>query len=592
MDYNSNNFNSLETQEESKAPLAQQHKMKSVQEILQLLDKAFSQVKIFSPHHTNVKKFNDLLYSKLHFFLEQHWKLQLGIQEFSFTFEGKPAFTEKQITKSLPFIFYKDGARLLFFYKGLKKEELIGFLEIIKRESSKPAEESDIVISLWEKDFANIRYHAPDEFLETKIGEGMERLDYQVEKTILTTGKINLSPEDRQALQKSSLAQRALQGKSSSETESEEKKPDSPLQNTSLNKEEVQNIEKMVASHRDLSNEDELISLLTEMLNFEQRPQQFKATLQVLAQSHRTLLERGDFSRASLVLDYLRELQKSSQLSTENHHHIQEFVLESSNQEALHRLEKVFKEKERVNLEDFFQYVELLGAAAIPLISHLYKTTRDTVFKKKALNFITETGKQNLSALMDIVQEDKPELTKQVIKVLSSVQDKKAVQYLAYFTQYKNNSIKKEAIKALGHFKDKKANKILMAFLKERDEDLRTQAAQNLYFKEDPTSLQHVLSIVGEKNFHKKNWKEKKALLDFLAQSQNPTALTTLKKLLKKSGLLLKPKRAETSRAALSALKAVNTTETKKIIQEGAQIGSKKIKKECQSVLESRFQDK
>lgn len=586
-EYNSNHFNSLETKEGAKDPFSEQQKSKSVQEILQLLNKTFSQVKIFSPHHTNVKKFNDLLYLKLHLFLEKYWKLQLGIEEFSFIFEDKPVFTENQISKSLPFLFYKDGARLLFFYKGLKKEELVEFLEVIKEESSKPAEESDIVISLWEKDFANIRYHAPDEFLESKIGEGMEILDYQVDKTVLTIGKINLRPEDKKALQESSLAQRTLEEKSSPEKESGERKPDSSFPHSPLNKEDIQNLEKMVTANRNLSNEEELIFLLTEMLNFEQRPSQFKETLQVLAQTHQSILERGDFARASQILVYLLELQKSPHLSSENKNHIQEFLHESSSQESLNQLEKFYREKKAVDLEDFFNYMELLGSPAIPLISHIYKSTKDTVFKKRALNFIAETGKQNLSTLMDIVQDDKPELTKQVIEVIRSTPDKRAVQYLAHFTKYENKLIKKEAINALGNFRDKTANRILTAFLKEKDEEIRTLAAQNLHIEEDRTSLQLVLNIVGEKNFHKKNWTEKKAFLDFLAKSQNPQALSLLKKLLKKPGFFVKSKKLETSSAAVSALKEVPSPETRKVIQEGTRLGSKKIKKECQSALES-----
>jgi len=160
----------------------------------------FSQMKIFSSEHKNVKKFTEQLYQKLKDFLKKYWKLEISIQEFSFYLEGNEIYTDKQINHSLPFLFYKDGMRMLFFYKNLQKDEFIDFLEIIKFNSSLPAEESDIVSSFWEHDFANIRYFAPDDYLESKIGTGMEILDYQVDKTELFSGKIELLPEDKQAL--------------------------------------------------------------------------------------------------------------------------------------------------------------------------------------------------------------------------------------------------------------------------------------------------------------------------------------------------------------------------------------------------------
>lgn len=53
----------------------------------------------------------------------------------------------------------------LGFYRGLHKAELEGFLEAIRVVSLLPPEEGDIVNALWEKDFPNVRYHAPDYFL-------------------------------------------------------------------------------------------------------------------------------------------------------------------------------------------------------------------------------------------------------------------------------------------------------------------------------------------------------------------------------------------------------------------------------------------
>jgi len=180
--------------------------LEKIKETLHLMAITFTQMKIFSSEHTNVKKFADDLYEKMNKFLDENWKLELGIEEFSFTYQGKTVYTESQISKSLPFLFFKDGMQILFFYKGLKKEEFQEFLEILRMISSLPPEESDIVISLWERDFANIRYYAPDEFLETKIGVGMEPVKYRLDKNDLSTGTIELATEDKNALSQNDLS--------------------------------------------------------------------------------------------------------------------------------------------------------------------------------------------------------------------------------------------------------------------------------------------------------------------------------------------------------------------------------------------------
>lgn len=168
------------------APEVDKKQLNEVKDIVNQLEKAFSQMKIFSFDHDNVETFIDLLFEKMSHYLQNNWKLEIGIEEFSFTFKGIPFYTETQISKSLPYLFYKDGLKILFFYRGLLRDELKQFLEIVKQDSSLPPEESDIVISLWEQDFTNIQYFAPDDYLESKIGIGMEVPEYKIDKKKLS----------------------------------------------------------------------------------------------------------------------------------------------------------------------------------------------------------------------------------------------------------------------------------------------------------------------------------------------------------------------------------------------------------------------
>ena len=65
-----------------------------VKDIVNQIEKVFSQMKIFSSDHENVETFIDLLFVKMSQYLQKHWKLEIGIEEFSFTFKGIPFYTE------------------------------------------------------------------------------------------------------------------------------------------------------------------------------------------------------------------------------------------------------------------------------------------------------------------------------------------------------------------------------------------------------------------------------------------------------------------------------------------------------------------
>jgi len=181
-----------------------------VKDIVNWFVKTYAQIKLFSLEHSNVEKFVDMLYYKLTQFFENNLKFTLDIEEDSFLFQGKPVYKDEQLVKSLPFLFYKDGMQALYFYKGLKKEELLDFLDIIKTVANLPPEKTDVVTVIWDKDFANIRYYAPDEFLETKIGSGIKPQIYKADKEKFITGRIELTQEDKSALQKYQLAKKTL----------------------------------------------------------------------------------------------------------------------------------------------------------------------------------------------------------------------------------------------------------------------------------------------------------------------------------------------------------------------------------------------
>jgi len=567
-------------QEKNQNHIVNKEKLEKVKEILILFEKSFTQMKIFSEDHANVIKFTDQLYEKICAFLKNHWKLELGIEEFSFTLNGETVYTDKNIRKSIPFLFYKDGVQILFFYNGLKKEEFLDFLDVIKNVSNLPAEESDIVVSLWEKDFANIRYFAPDDFLESKIGHGLEQLEYKLDKNKLFAGKIELEPEDQNALKEITLAQKILKDS----TEKSEVKPEAGCDTkiSSLSDEEERKLEHMLLSDRKLLPEEELLSLLVEMLYLEKRPEAFSNTMDVLIQCHKDILKKGDLPRAVQIIKFILELKKSlfsqSDIKAVS---IDRFLIDIKDKNSLLLIEEAFKKGKILESDALLEYLKLLGPEAIPLLSNLYEESKSPDFHLKALSLLKEIGKQDLKAIMNIAQNKRPAITNEIISILGTSQDKNAVQYLSNFINYENKTIKANAIKALVKFKTNTANKILLAFLSDEDEELRILAAQNIQYTGDKSIVGHILKIVQNNSFVKKGKKEKTALLEFLARSPIEEARAALKKILKKPTIFSRSKKIETGLCSISALETTGDPEAMKILKEGAKSHNRKIKQAC-----------
>ena len=196
--------------------------LEKIRDFLHQLANTVSAMKIFPADHTTAKTFIDDLSQKITSFLDIYGKLEISIEEFSFVWEGKPVYVDEMAIKSLPFFFFKDGMEKLYFYQGLDREEILDFLDLIRKESKKPAGQGDIITALWEKDFAHIQYFAPDEFLENRIlqecgfsqhgaptrsqgsdvGEFSHKaIEIKVDTSKFSRGKIELSAEDREVVQ-------------------------------------------------------------------------------------------------------------------------------------------------------------------------------------------------------------------------------------------------------------------------------------------------------------------------------------------------------------------------------------------------------
>jgi len=584
-------------------------KVNKVKEILNLLAHTISVMKIFPSEHATVKNFTQELTTKMKEFLEENNKLEIGILEYSFSYLGKIVYTDEYSIKSLPFFFCKDGMQILFFYKGLSKEELQEFLELIKKQSLLPPDESDIVNTLWERDFLDIQYYAPDDFLETKIlrekepvvpkefpkkepsimptGIALPYMDFHVDKTKLSTGRIDLIPEDQQAIYKSTLTlslqdEEAGEKETPKEEEAIKEKQEWAAQAATLGEEEMRNIESLVRTNREIPPQLEYLNLLIEILYLEDKLEQFKTSVEVLNQFYLNNVENGNFSQTINLIQRTQELRDSlSSSSPEKNQILNSFLKNTATQNTFAAIKNFFQKGEPADLDSFFQYLTLLGPQAFSYMAELYEQIKDPYFRFKATNYLEETGKTNAALLMDIANDTLPELTLEIIKIFSRSKDTRVIPLFANFLSYHNKPIKLEAIETLSKMDDETANKILSGFLSDRDEELRIQAALRLKFAGDKSRLAQIIHQASARSFKKKSFMERKALLEFLGRTRTEEARAFLQNLLHKFSLSSKSKVTENRLLAISALEIIGTPEALQALQKGAKTLNKKIREAC-----------
>jgi HEAT repeat protein len=550
-----------------------------VKEILIVLANAVSAAKIFPSEHQTVVSFASDLESKFKEYLDAYWKLELGIGEQAFTFAGKKVYEDPHPVRSLPFFFFKDGMKMLYFYRGLEKEELMAFLRAIKKVSQLPPEEGDTVNALWEEDLANIRYDAPDDFLETRIGVGKPPLELRVDREKLVGGRIDLAPEDLDALCSSALPVEASVIKPAEESAGEGQ-ADVASEPDASDEREMREIESLLLSSRQVSPEEEYSDLIIEIAYLEDRADQFPAVADALKQHHRETVKKNDFKRAARFLQSLHEIRDAFATTNEQRAAFLEAVLAEISQESLiAELPESLDFSQVKDIDSLLSYLRLIGPSAARSVAAVFDHSSDERQRRAALDVLEEISRLDSSAVMSLAQESRPALTREIIGLINRSRDKKIISYLAGFLRYRNKSIKLEAVKTLGEIDDDAAGKILIGFLSDEDEEVRTASARALKPVQKAV-LDHLLALVQDKAFKKKTRTERGAIFEALARSNSEEAYDLLRKTLK-TPFFPNAEKTEMAIIAASVLRKMATPLAKEALQDGAKGRSRKVREAC-----------
>jgi HEAT repeat protein len=587
-------------------------RFEKAKDILTTLANAVSAMKLFPSEHATVKNFVDQLAEKFTAFLSTTDKLQIGIEEYSFTHGGQPAYTDEVAIKSLPFFFFKDGLQTLFFYQGLDRAEIAEFLELIKAEAQKGSEESDIVVALWERDFPNIQYYAPEEFLENRIlGEtgqrhpGMpdlpddlahERIEVRVDTTQFTQGRVDLDRGDREEVERAAALPAEPEGPGTPETGpapepgtgADDHGTLSPAaaMDPTLTEAELHALETMVRANRTISPEEEYINLMVEIVYLEDRPDGCRASLDTLLEYQFDQLQRGHFNVAVLVIQKVQELSRQLAGQKGKGALLEEFLKRTVSPKTVEAVKTLLDKKKALDWESLLGFFELIGASSLGLAADLYGIAPDGEARHKIVTFIEKMGGNNPGFVAGLADASRPALAREIVGVLSRLPGRRGIPHLSVFVNFQNKDIKAETIHVLAGVRDEMANRILAGFLNDPDEEVRIQATLSLDPAQGGARVEQILREASGREFQAKSLKEKEALLSFLGRTRSPEALEFLSRTLQRSSLFGTKRLLEVRLAAVAGLESMGNEGAREALQRGALGRKRSVREACRAALE------
>jgi len=603
-------------QDDEDLVLTDKELIRRAEDILNCMANAVSAMKLFPSDHATVRNFVDALSEKFDSFFKTYARLEVGVDEFSFTCAGQVVYTDETTLKSLPFFFFKDGTRILYFYRGLDRRELVEFLELVKAVAQKPGGDNDIVAALWESDFSNIQYYAPDEFLENQIlaekpetqseqnlpelpsDLAHETLEVKVDLAKLSQGRIELKPEDQEKLHWRPGADGETPPAAPVGTEPEAEpspSPDEPsgaapspaaTADPNLNEAEVRELDAMIHANRVLWPEEEFVKMTAEVVYLEEDLSTCAASLDVLLDFYLDELRQGLFTVAAMVIGKVRDLR--SHLGAEESQKqalIDSCLKKLLGPKALEAVAALITTPGSVDWTALLAFFQLLGPMTLPMAAGFYEAQKDPGVRTNILAFIESTGRDDPGLIARLANDSRPALSLEVIRILVGLPGEKGISHLSAFLMFKDRDLKLEVIHALGSRRDEMSNKILMGFLNDPDEELRIQAAMKLNPTEEKSRIVHLIHEASDPAFRKKSLKEKQAILSFLGRTRSAEALAFLVGTLGRTTLFPSPKNMEMRLAAIAGLESMGTAEASTALEDGTRGRGRKVREACAEAL-------
>jgi len=576
-----------------------QVRFREVKDLLTTMANTVSAMKMYPSDHDTVKAFVDSLAGKFEALFEHLPRLDVDIGEQAFNFAGKAAYVDESTSRSLPFFFYKDGMQTLYFNRGLERQELFDFLEVVKTVAQKPGEDSDIVSALWESDFPNIQYYAPDDFLENRIlaeqrearaAESLpdipsdlphETIEVRVDREKLAEGRIVLKPVDRGRPGRGDPAA-APEGSSGIEA-------GPPGAGSGLSDDELQELEDMVRDNRLLWPEEDFVKLTTEIIFLEEDPAICAASLDLLGEFLVDQVRAGQFPVANALISDLRELR--SHLGPEAGAKaalIDAALKKMAGPRTLWAMDAALGPAVPAAWPSLLAFLRLLGAAALPAAGGLYEKWDDAEVRARLLDFIEEAVGGDPDPVARLANDIRPNLSIAAIGLLARMPEEKGLPALSAFATFKNRNIRLEAIHALGAGRGRASSRVLLGFLDDPDESLRIQAAALLDPVQDKPDILRLIDRASAPEFRKRSFKEKQAVLSFLGRTRSPEALEFLAAVLGRAGLWPSTRNLEMRLAAVAGLSAMDTAESRAALEKGAAGRGGRVREACAEALAVR----
>lgn len=484
--------------------------VESAREVMRALTKAVKASKMYLPEHEICRRFRDEFATRLVRHLDEHGSLPLTIRGYEFLVGPTSVYEEPTRFENLAFRCSSDGLRELVLHQGLTREELDAVLGVLTAES-RPLD-CDMVTRLWELALPHVSYQVAE------VQDGPETsnpgLSTLPPSTAAPVGADRPTPS----------------AESAPPVPEPELIPETPIDSGSvvftLTDEEIATVRRQVADDTAQDYVEQLIDILVSILALDDDEQSFLEVLQVLDDIVATCVRQGRFIRARDIVARLLALRDDGvTVSQRSRELIRVVWTQLGRWERVAALEEALNQPGTWDRDALAAYMGVLPPTAVEALVTLLERAQTATGRRMVCDALEAFGADGVEAILQRLPTAPWYVARNLIHVLGSVKDLRAIPALEAAMRHPEVRIRREALKAIDALGVEPLRQALPKWLGDADEGVRLYVLKLARRHAWPGLFNALSDVIADHAFVRRSEVEQREWFDALAEVGADAAL-------------------------------------------------------------------
>ena len=527
------------------APIA----LNELADVFVALDKATRARRLYQENNPVFQTFHQHLHDVLAGLWDRVPSLSVAVEEEAFRCFGH-AFPSKDGRDGLPFLFYRDGIRLMTLLPGFE-EEIGRFLKVVdSARQFGPSAGDDIVTLLWQEEFSSFQYSYVDLLADS-------------------TGVDELGADTRPPLERVDRAQveRVASG--------EEPQPQPPAVEAGeppvamavlpehfvetpyfLEPEDVELLQREVAIewHRDVRKA--VLDALFDRLEDPEFPDRRAEIVRILAQLLPAFLARGELNSAATIVSEVGEMVRAGALAGDEMEEALRLLRDLNDATVLSGLFSLLEDGSiDPTHEQLGKFLSFLGAEALPLLLRTAVGTGSARLAERLWPALDGIGRKYPRSVVSLLAAPEPQVAGGAARLAGRLRLPDARDGLiALFERAQEAETRRSVIDALAVLRDTQSLAAVQRALTDGDREIRIAAARALGVAGSRVAHDSLRAIIAGRTIRDADLTEKLAFYEAFGAVANEADIEFLDSQLNGRRLLAGKESPEIRACAASAL--------------------------------------